>query len=347
MIDIRLKSHWFTKKGFASAAELIKHYGCIQAQDTKRAKWCIGSRIAWSTVQDIDKALVEWLLVRTRPMRGTLHYMDPSIVRRMLKLCASKTLTWFVKRREYLWITDDDAAKALDLMQKALSGKKSLTRAQLREVRESWWLEVGKQRVYHLTCYAGTLGIICFWPPSEDWEDTFVLLEDRIAPVPTPAEQEQLTLLARMYFRGHGPATVDDFARWTGLGKTVSKKALSYIEDELEHTEVWDTSYYSIPSPGSADTWVRLLWGFDEYFISYKDRTIVADEPKQYFSVNGIFSPLIMSEGKIIAKRKREMKKDKVVIRVETDASFDKKTIQDEAQRFADFWWKKEVSIVE
>gem|GEM_PF-6245177 len=32
------------------------------------------------------------------------------------------------------------------------------------------------------------------------------------------------------------------------------------------------------------------------------------------------------------------MKKDKVVIRVETDASFDKKTIQDEAQRFADFW---------
>gem|GEM_PF-4431372 len=65
-----------------------------------------------------------------------------------------------------------------------------------------------------------------------------MLLEDRIAPVPTPAEQEQLTLLARMYFRGHGPATVDDFARWTGLGKTVSKKALSYIEDELEHTEV-------------------------------------------------------------------------------------------------------------
>ena len=67
-------------------------------------------------------------------MRGTLHYMDPAHVHRMLDLCASKTVNSFAKRREFLGIGDHYAEKALGLMAKSLQGKKSLTRSAMGEM---------------------------------------------------------------------------------------------------------------------------------------------------------------------------------------------------------------------
>ncbi|MBP7885004.1 winged helix DNA-binding domain-containing protein [Patescibacteria group bacterium] len=72
------------------------------------------------------------------------------------------------------------------------------------------------QRVYHLCCYAATRKLICFGPPT-DKEETFVLLDERVAKPKILTHDEQLATLARMYIRSHGPATVDDLARWTGL----------------------------------------------------------------------------------------------------------------------------------
>lgn len=83
-----------------------------------------------------------------------------------------------------------------------------------------------QKRVYHLTCYAGTRGVLCFGPPDEKGNDTFVLLDEWIPKQEKLSEQEQLATLASMYVRSHGPVTVDDLAWWTGLGKTICKKSL-------------------------------------------------------------------------------------------------------------------------
>lgn len=82
----------------------------------------IGSRVPDSTKDTIKQALAKGTIVRTRPMRGTLHYMAPEHVHWMLDLCASKTLTGFAKRREFLGISDAHAEKAITIMQKALKG---------------------------------------------------------------------------------------------------------------------------------------------------------------------------------------------------------------------------------
>ncbi len=93
------------------------------------------------------------------------------------------------------------------------------------------------QRVYHLTCYAATQKLICFGPPTEK-EETFVLLDERVQKPTSLTRDEQLAELARMYMRSHGPATVDDLARWCGLGKGDCKKAIQLISDMLETLEV-------------------------------------------------------------------------------------------------------------
>jgi hypothetical protein len=103
------------------------------------------------------------------------------------------------------------------------------------------------QRVYHLACYAATRKLICFGPPTEK-EETFVLLDERVSNPLKLNQDEQLATLATMYLTGHGPATVDDLARWSGLGKTLCKQAIASITDQCEVIQYNDKTYYSIPS---------------------------------------------------------------------------------------------------
>lgn len=70
----------------------------------------------------MKKACAKGEIVRTWPMRGTLHYMAPEHVHWMLDLCASKTLSSFTKRREFLGISDKHAEKALEIIEKSLRG---------------------------------------------------------------------------------------------------------------------------------------------------------------------------------------------------------------------------------
>ena len=89
------------------------------------------------------------------------------------------------------------------------------------------------------------------------------------------------------------------------------------------------------------DPHTRLLWGFDEYFLGYKDRSLVAERESQnkLFTTNGIFFPLILQNGGVIGSWKHEYKKDRVIIRPETLAwhTIDMKELEKECERYAKF----------
>lgn len=247
MLNIRLSSHALDQYHFTTPSEVVRHYGALQAQDIGQAMWVIGSRIENSTEEMVRNACRDGSIVRTWPMRGTLHYMDPRNVKWMLSLCAKKTLSGFPKRREFLGITDTHAERALEIMDQALRGGKSLTRTELSHTLEEHDIPMQTQWMYHLACYAGTLGLICFGPPTEK-EETFVLTDEWIADSAHLNTDEQLAELARMYFRSHSPATLDDFAWWCGLGKTECRKGIHLIETEMEKEEVNGKLYYSFPT---------------------------------------------------------------------------------------------------
>lgn len=357
MISLRLASHLLTPHSYITPADIVSHYGCMQAQDIPQAMRVIWSRLQNAsknnthginaTLADIKKACSDGSIVRTWPMRGTLHYMAPQYVHWMLDLCASKTLSWFAKRREFLGISDAHAEKALEIMDSVLRGGKALTRTHLGVALSDGWIPMQTQRVYHLTCYAATRKLICFWPPTEK-EETFVLLDERIPAKYSKQKltrDEQLAEVASMYIRSHGPATVDDLARRTGLGKGDCKQAIALVTDTFETiTHNWKVYYY-VPAHlswiASSQESVRLLWWFDEYFIGYKDRVPVADleHHGQLFTKNGIFFPLIMIDGKIAGSRKRTRKKNTISITIAPLPwiSLPMHDIEQEAQKYADF----------
>lgn len=170
----------------------------MQAQDIGQATRAVGSRIPGSTKATVKKALTDGKIVRTRPMRGTLHYLAPENVHWMLNLCASKTLSGFAKRREFLGISNKDAELALKLIHNALKGGKCLTRTELGKMLTEGGISMQTQRVYHLACYAATSKLICFGPPTEK-EETFVLLDEWVPNKLQLTHDEQLTKLAKMY----------------------------------------------------------------------------------------------------------------------------------------------------
>src|ERR671916_2672471 len=88
----RLVNQRIEGEKFEKPEEVVRWLGAIQAQDYPQALWAIGLRLRSATVADVEKAIAEGKIVRTWPMRGTLHFVPPEDARWMLKLSASRIL---------------------------------------------------------------------------------------------------------------------------------------------------------------------------------------------------------------------------------------------------------------
>ena len=94
-IDIarqRLFSQQIAQPTFAQPSEVVAWLGAVQAQDYLGALWAVGLRTPGATEQTIEQALAEKTIVRTWPMRGTIHFVAAADVRWMLELLAPRVV---------------------------------------------------------------------------------------------------------------------------------------------------------------------------------------------------------------------------------------------------------------
>jgi hypothetical protein len=73
--------------------------------------------------------------------------------------------------------------------------------------------------------------------PHAGKEPTFVLFDDWVRSSRVMARDEALQMLAERYFTSHGPASVRDFANWTGLSLTDARTALHLATPSLASVE--------------------------------------------------------------------------------------------------------------
>jgi hypothetical protein len=164
-------------------------------------------------------------------------------------------------------------------------------------------------------------GIICSGAISGK-KQTYALLAERVPEKQTFTKDEALTLLAKKYFTSHGPATLADFVWWSGLPVTDARKALEMNKATLISETIGADTYWlsdSINIPTTSPDSVYLLPAFDEYLISYKNRSaaITIDHHTKAISNNGIFRPVIVVNGQISGLWKRTIKKDTVLIELD------------------------------
>jgi hypothetical protein len=348
--NLRLANQKIAFSNFTNPAEAVAWFGAVQAQDYLGALWGIGQRCKQATEKSVEKAIADKTLVRTWPMRGTIHFVASEDARWMLELLTPRVQSRLAGRLRQLEVDEAVIARSRKLFGKALQGGNQMRRDALYRLLEDAGIATADQRGLHILCQLAMEGLICFGA-RQGKQQTFTLLDDWAPDSRRLQRDEALAELAKRYFTSHGPATLHDFIWWSGLTTRDAKAAIELAKSYLVGEEIDGLSYWLAPAHPMRkinSSAAYLLPPYDEYTVAYIDRTAVLNPNynRQVNTGNGIFNPIIVYRGQVVGNWKRSIKKDKVEISLtpyETFNEEENQAIAGAADRYAEFLEKTAV----
>ncbi|GAB3931091.1 winged helix DNA-binding domain-containing protein [Larkinella terrae] len=314
----RLHNQQLTQQTLTTPGEVVSWFGAVQAQDYAAGKWAIGNRLPGLTEVDIEQSIADRTVIRTWPMRGTLHFVGAADIHWILELLHPRSQALYANYWRRNELDETAITKCYGVLTKALEGEKQLKRSELKIRLQEAGIPTDENRLGILLGRASYDRLICHSGRSQN-EFTFALLDEWVPKTKSLLRDEALAEFTRRYFTSHGPATVADFSWWSSLTLTEARAGLELIKSGLV-LEVVDGQTYWMPSisvPKKAGTTAYLLPVYDEYLVAYKDRSAPFDglSPEQITATgNGIFSPVIVVDGQIVGTWKRTLKKTAVLI---------------------------------
>lgn len=320
LIAHRLHAQMIAAPSLSEPLAVVRHMGAVQAQDYGQALWAIGLRTKGATKTTIEQAVANGSIVRTWPMRGTIHFVPGEDARWMLSLSTPRIISGARSRLAGVGLDEAVFDKARTILEKALPGKQ-LTRPELMQALASGGLDVSDQRGYLMLWYWSQRGVTCIGP-MRGKQQTFTLL-DELAPKQRQfTKEEGIAVLARRYFASHGPATLADFCTWASLTKTevvpvMSQLGSHVIKENIQGIEYWFSTDVAAVRPESvSDTY--LLAGFEEYLLGYKDRSAVLQTGHTVAPYkNGVFFPIMVHDGQVVGTWKRTIKPKNIAVQFE------------------------------
>ena len=304
LLSERLRSHRLTAPA-RSVADAAAHMLAVQSQDFIAGRWALAARTrAEPTLSAVDRAFARGDLVRAWTMRGTLHIIPARDLRWVLSVTGDRQRQQAAGRRRDLGIDGAmvDAAVAAVVPRLRDAG---LTRTEMFDVFTGIGIDPAGQRGIHLLSELTLDGLICQGPvvarDGVSREQRFVLVDQHIREHAAPPDP--LADLFVRYVDGHGPAGVTDFAWWSGLTLGRSREARDRAAGSV--VEIEEGVYVSgvRPRRSSSAAAVLALGAFDEYYISYADRTAVC-APEHLALVgpgkNGMVRATITADGRVI-----------------------------------------------
>lgn len=313
VVYARLRAQRLAPPASARVAEVVAWLGAVQAQDYRGGLWGIGQRVAGAREADVEAALAERTIVRTWPMRGTLHIVAADDVRWMLRMLAPRVIARAAGRHRQLRLDADTFARSRTVLERALAGRQ-LTRPEAYAELERAGISTEGQRGIHILGELAMEGVLCMGA-HRGKQATFARLDEWIPSSRELAGDEALAELAARYFTSHGPATVHDFAWWTGLTIGEARRAVEAAGERVAPSA--DGACFaarSEPQAPPAGTLAHLLPAWDEYCVAYKDRSAFLDPADAARAKQGIMSPVIAIDGRIAGTWKRAARKGRVVV---------------------------------
>jgi hypothetical protein len=293
----------------ATATEAVRLLTCVQGQDLPGALTSVALRTAARTRAGVEAALDAGEVVRSWPMRSTLHLVPAEDLHWLLELCGPRVLAGAARRRAVLGLTETDTERAREVVTAALRGGRRCGRKELLAVLADGGVDVTGQRGYHLLWYLAQTGTLCLGP-MVGGEQAFVLLDEWVTAPRRLDRDAGLAELALRYFRGHGPATVADLARWAGLTVTDVRAGVAAVRDRLAAVQVDGREHLLAPETPDLLATHRaeaaglfLLPGFDEFVLGYADRSCAV--PPEFADRivpggNGVFRPTVVHRGRVL-----------------------------------------------
>ena len=326
--------------------------GALQAQDLASGLWSIGVRTG-GTLEDVLAAIDRREIVRTWPMRGTLHWVPAADAAWMCRLLAGPAIRAAAPIHAATGLDAGTVARSGDLWAAHLSGGGGMSRAQAAEVLTRHGIDASGQRTYHLLVRHAQEGLLCQGPirrtATGTLEPTFVLLAEWVPQPHRPADESALSELLERYLRSHGPVTERDLAGWCGQPLRPVRAAVAALGDRVRQHEMGDTAYLvheAAPQPAPREP-VLLLPGFDEWLLGYKDRRAQLTAEQERVVVpggNGMFRGTVVAGGLVVATWRRGSSTRELVVRVDPFAVLSARTragLERAVAAYGRFWGRR------
>jgi len=318
LLGARLRRQRLVGDGFATVEQAVAAHLAVQAQDYLGALWALGQRVQGAGEATIEAALAARGIVRSWPLRGTLHFVAADDLRWLLDLLAPRLLQRSRRRLKDDFDVDERVVeRARTVCERVLGGDRALTRDALYAAFDDARIATAGSRGLHVVWWLAHAGVLCFGARVGK-QQTFVLLDDWLPPAPRRSREDALAELARRYFASRGPATVQDFAWWSGLAAADAAAAHEAVRGGLERVDVEGRAYWHVPAAEDGAVAkrarVHLLPAYDEYTVAYQDRGAFLDAAHAARAGNGIFKPALLVDGRIAGGWKRTLAKAAVEV---------------------------------
>jgi hypothetical protein len=203
--------------------------------------------------------------------------------------------------------------RATAVFERALRGRRELTRAELGAALARAGVVMKGVQLALLTMYAELEAVICSGR-RRGLQMTYALLAERAPRAHSLGRDEALAELTTRYFSSRGPATVRDFAWWSGLTAADARRGLDITKAMSQIID--GGTYWTIGRDASRRTTrtaVHLLPIFDEYLVAYRDRSAVFPEgPSGAMSLQ----PALVVDGQVAGTWRASRRRDGVVVEI-------------------------------
>jgi hypothetical protein len=312
----RLLAQGLAGQPFGSPAGVVEALGAFQAQDYPAALWAIGQRLPTATIQAVEQAIAEKLIVRTLLLRNTVHIVPAANLRWLLRLAGPRMRMIInnVARANKITLDDRMFATGEEIIAKTLQGGNQLTRVELCCILSERGLPAIDLSGLLLVQRAHADGLVCY-APRDGNRQLLTLVDEWLPESGDVPYEEALGKLALQYFTGHGPATISDFAWWSGLTLADCRRGLDAVRSQLAELPSGSDTYWLSPkiaATSRAGTGVWLLPNYDEFTVGYRDRSAIfdpvhaarVDKPRG----NIVFANVIVADGEVVGTWRKSIK---------------------------------------
>jgi len=295
---LRAKSHLLGGSGLSPSA-VVARAGAMQGQDQNAVLQAIAMRSTpGTTVDDVRAAFDGGQIVRGWPMRGTLFAVTPDDLAGFVRTTGPRMRTALRGRRRFLGLDDADFELARSVAVEALD-----RRPHSRDELAALWADAGVPQGsginYHFVSTLAISGVLHL--------GRFDGKEQLVERARQPVEDEP-AFLARMalaFYAARGPATIDDFAWWTKLPKSLVRPAVEAVEGlQTVSVEGREMRYLDDGTVGAEVPGEVVVPAFDEWILGYQDRSLVASTEvmDEIATVNGIFRAARIVDGVVVGR---------------------------------------------
>lgn len=341
-----------------SVVQAVSNLLAVQGQQVSALPHALLERTPSAKFSDVSTAFNQLELVRSRPMRGTVHITSAADYH-WLRLTLNQRSTYSLRNQLVLGgISETDLETAWQLV-KTHAGEQGIRRKDMFALWVLSGLAVKAQNATSPQAPPTEQARVNRWCTLMMWEldrnglvvegpmgtNEHRFIDATCLPAATSAASgykfDPTNLraarmeVARRYAYGHGPVSVADLARWTTLPVTQARQALEDAASDssdikqIIRVKIEKNTFTPAAPPKAVKEYNQLLYmradlpdlltdnlsqarrliylpAFDELHVGYRNRTCLTDEAGEKLicpNANGLFRPLIVNNGRLIAVR--------------------------------------------